>query len=1049
MFHALLRWIAALCLCLPLAASDAPRSLDRFEDLSPWKAVPSDGVSLELGRAQGRGGRGLALRFDFHGKGGYAAISRPLPLVLPANYELAFWIRGECLPNNLEFKLVDASGENVWWVAKRLYDFPLRWTRVVLKKRHVSFAWGPLGGGEPRNLAALELAITAGKGGRGLVELDDLTLRELPPDRPYDRVPLASASSSLAGREPVLDAQGRCGWRTGEAGGWFQADFQVSRSFGGLRLHWDGIPPARVRILGSEDGASWTTLRDITGAQSPVTAVALPEAEARYLRVERLAGVGTSAGTGAGWGLQALDVLPLEAGATPNAFQSAQARSAPRGDYPRGFLGEQTYWTIAGVDGGPDTGLLGEDGTVEAWRGGPSVEPFLWSGGRLSTWSDATCTQSLEKGYLPIPTATRTQALTQGDLTLGVTLLGAGTRKAPVLLARYRLANKGRAPWKGSLFLAVRPYQVNPPLQFLGTPGGVSEIRTLAFKHRTVSVNGRPLLVAETVPDGFGAATSDMGPLAGYLRRGCTPDAPAVEDPVGLASGALRYDLALAPGEVRDLVLAFPHDAAFDGGLPTFAAVFPEVVRAWERKLGAVALDLPDTAAANTLRTCLAHILLSRNGPALQPGTRSYARSWIRDGAMMAAGLLSLGQDAAVREFIEWYAPNLFPDGKVPCVVDERGPDPVPENDSHGQFIYLVGEYYRFTGDRAFLARHWPQARKAAGYLESLIARTSTPEFQTGDKLVFRGLVPASISHEGYAAKPMHSYWDDAFTLLGLKQAAWLAGEMGDAALQARYAALRDAFRRDFLASMRLSMARHSIDYLPGCAELGDFDATSTTVGIAPGGELEALPRPAVEATFERFYRQVVARHQGQGQGKASVYTPYETRCLGTFVHLGWTGRAHELLQYYLEDLRPRAWNQWPEVVQPDPRAPIFLGDLPHAWVGSDYIRSLLSFLVLERGDALVVGAGLDEAWLRSPRGVAVSGLRRPGGDLGFRAKAEGRKVTYHLEGSLTIPPGGLVVAWPLPGTFSRVSIDGAPAAGRGGREVLIARLPATVVMER
>lgn len=1035
MFKTLLGMLAALCLCLPLAASVPPRSLDRFEDLTPWKAVPSDGVSLELGRAQGREGRGLALRFDFHGRGGYAAVSRRLPLVLPANYELAFWIRGECLPNNLEFKLVDASGENVWWVAKRLYEFPSRWTRVVLKKRHVSFAWGPLGGGEPRNLAALELAVTAGKGGRGLVELDDLTLRELPPETPYDRTPIASASSSLPGRAPSLDAQGRCSWRTGEAGGWFQADFQVPRSFGGMRLHWDGAPPPRVRILGSEDGATWTTLREVTGAESPVTAVALPEAEARFLRVER------PAGGAPGWGMRALDVLPLEAGATPNAFQAALARLAPRGDYPRGFVGEQAYWTIAGVDGGPDTGLLGEDGTVEAWRGGASVEPFLWSQGRLSTWSDATCSQSLEKGYLPIPTATRKD----GDLTLGVTLLGTGPRSAPVLLARYRLANGGTAPWKGSLFLAVRPFQVNPPIQFLGTPGGVADIHALDCRDRTVSVNGRPFLVAETAPEAFGAATSDMGPLAGYLRRGCLPGKASAEDPAGLASGALRYDLVLAPGETRDLVLAFPHRAVPAAGLPTFTASFPEAVHTWEATLGAVTLDLPDPAAVNALRTCLAHILLSRNGPALQPGTRSYARSWIRDGAMMAAALLALGQEAPVREFIEWYAPNLFPDGKVPCVVDERGPDPVPENDSHGQFLYLLGEYYRYTGDRAFLARHWPQARKAAAYLEGLIAKTSTPEFQAGEKLVFRGLVPESISHEGYSAKPMHSYWDDAYTLLGLKHAAWLAGELGDAALQAHYGALRDGFRRDFLASMKLSMERHGIDYLPGCAELGDFDATSTTVDIAPGGELESLPRGAVEATFERFYRHVLARRAGEG----NVYTPYETRCLGSFVHLGWTARAHELLGYYLEDLRPRAWNQWPEVVLRDPRAPVFLGDLPHAWVGSDYIRSLLSFLVLERGDALVVGAGLSEAWLRSPGGVAVSGLRRPGGDLGFRAKAEAGKVTYRLEGTLAVPRGGIVVTWPLPGTFGRVSIDGAPVAGRGGKEVTVAQVPATVVMER
>ena len=39
-----------------------------------------------------------------------------------------------------------------------------------------------------------------------------------------------------------------------------------------------------------------------------------------------------------------------------------------------------------------------------------------------------------------------------------------------------------------------------------------------------------------------------------------------------------------------------------------------------------------------------------------------------------------------------WYAPYQFASGKVPCCVDARGADPVPENDSQGEFIYAVAE---------------------------------------------------------------------------------------------------------------------------------------------------------------------------------------------------------------------------------------------------------------------------------------------------------------------------------------------------------------------
>ena len=64
--------------------------------------------------------------------------------------------------------------------------------------------------------------------------------------------------------------------------------------------------------------------------------------------------------------------------------------------------------------------------------------------------------------------------------------------------------------------------------------------------------------------------------------------------------------------------------------------------------------------------------------------------------------------------------------------------------------------------------------KAAVEYIESLRAQRMTDEFgPTGPPrqepgkppvpaLAFRGLVPESISHEGYSAKPMHSFWDHA-----------------------------------------------------------------------------------------------------------------------------------------------------------------------------------------------------------------------------------------------------------------------------------------------
>src|SRR5207342_37556 len=106
--------------------------------------------------AEGASGKALCLDYDFHGVSGYVGLRRALPLDYPADYAFDFRLRGDSPNNNLEFKLVDASGDNVWWVQRANYVFPKEWTQVRYKKRHVSKAWGPSPETELKHSASLE-----------------------------------------------------------------------------------------------------------------------------------------------------------------------------------------------------------------------------------------------------------------------------------------------------------------------------------------------------------------------------------------------------------------------------------------------------------------------------------------------------------------------------------------------------------------------------------------------------------------------------------------------------------------------------------------------------------------------------------------------------------------------------------------------------------------------------------------------------------------------------------------------------------------------------
>ncbi len=166
---------------LLLGVAPSPRAIwhEVFDDPRAWRPVPAEGVGLKLSPAEGKRGKALRLDFDFHGRAGWAAIRREVAIDLPENWELAFGLRGEALANDLEIKLIDGSGENVWWSVRRSLPPPRDWQTIRLKKRHFSFAWGPAGGGEIRHVAALEFAMTARAGGKGWIAIEDLTLTVL------------------------------------------------------------------------------------------------------------------------------------------------------------------------------------------------------------------------------------------------------------------------------------------------------------------------------------------------------------------------------------------------------------------------------------------------------------------------------------------------------------------------------------------------------------------------------------------------------------------------------------------------------------------------------------------------------------------------------------------------------------------------------------------------------------------------------------------------------------------------------------------------------
>ncbi len=1042
-----------------VAATAQEIILEDFEQASGWSRNISDGVTLGLSADKGVTGNAIRIDYEFTGGTGFGGIQKLFPIDLPDNYEFTFWLRAESPANNFEIKFIDSTGNNVWWVNNRNYDFPHAWTKIRIKKRHISFAWGPAEDHDLKRIDRIEFTVASSVGGKGTLWLDDLKFRPLPQETDDWPKPAINASSSARRHRPELAADGSgetfwLSWKGGKQNITF--DFKGRREFGGLHIEWlEGNHAEAFEVCISSDGKKWEKAYSVSLNRGNSSIIRLPEAEAAFLRIDLL-----EPASGRSYGIREIIIPDVMSTITPNDFFMYTARNSPAGSYPDYFSGRASYWTVTGVNGDTKEALISEDGMVEAEKARFSIEPMLKIGNTLLNHSNVQPVQGMGfPGYTGDFVFLPSVEWRYGGITFvtGVSSGGSPNDNSELYIG-YWFENTAEEPVEFEFYLLLRPFQVNPYYQFLNTVGGVGMIKSVSeISKGLISVDGKLVRLTEEY-DSFGASKFDEGSPVEMIGRGEMPVSLSVTDPTGMAGGVIRYRINLEPGESKEIFAVIPYhrilpEAATD--VLTGASVreaFCASADYWNNRTGHIRFDLPSSAdrLIDTWRSNLAYILINRDKAGIQPGSRSYDRSWIRDGSLTSSALLKSGIVSEVREFIEWYAAHQYENGKVPCVVDFRGPDPVPENDSHGQLIYLIREYFNFTGDTAFLRSMNPHVIKAVDYIGSLVAERSTDHFRNGNDSIraYYGLVPESISHEGYSAKPMHSYWDNFFIMKGLKDAVEIQEILMEDEQRERMTLMRDEFRKNLYNSIDLSMKVRGIDYIPGCVELGDFDATSTTIALTPCNELGNLPVPQVYNTFEKYYEFFKKRRDGLLDWVN--YTPYENRLIGSFIMLDQPERAHELIEFLLNDQMPHGWNHWAEVVWRDRRFPGFIGDMPHTWCGSDFINAVRSMFVYENeyDHTLVLAAALCQDWIDAPGGMSVSNLPTWYGDISYSVRKEGNAYRFSITGALNLPRGGVRIRNFNGGAMpSTVTVNGTEVKGYSGRDISVTEIPAEVII--
>ncbi|MFZ0388885.1 MAG: discoidin domain-containing protein, partial [Calditrichia bacterium] len=602
--------IFLLFLLYPFAVT-AERLLDDFETTAGWRTIASDGVEIDTSLADGVKGSAIRLDFNFVSGSGYCGIEKTFPMELPENYQFTFYLKGMDAPvNNLEFKLQDKNGENVWWRNQRDFNFPDEWTKITIKKRDIEFAWGPTADRALKHSHSLQFIIASATGGSGSILIDQLQFEEKPPPNPNPPPPQASASGSFSKAEDIrfiLDDDPRTRWRskTGPESQEIVLDLQEYREFGGLIIDWDSLDyPRSYQVLVSDSGENWETVYRVNRGKGGRSFINLKNAEARFIKLELLQSSRRN-----GYAAGGLYIEDYAFSRDPESFFHEIATRQPRGRYPRYLYNEQSYWTVIGVNNDYREALINSDGMVEVDKKHFSIEPFLFSRGKLLGWHKAESDQKLAEGYLPLPQVTRRY----NDLQLTIRAFAEGRPDSAFLYLSYSVKNTGNGGRSGNLYLAIRPFQVNPPWQFLNIKGGAAPVTHISFDEAGAQVDEK-LIFPLNKPLAFGAAEFDEGGITEYLARDTLPPRREVSDHFHFASAALRYPFHLQPGEEKQFHLLVPFYPENPARPPEFTSpdVFVESRRQavkdfWREKINTVAFRLPASAdkLINTVRSNL------------------------------------------------------------------------------------------------------------------------------------------------------------------------------------------------------------------------------------------------------------------------------------------------------------------------------------------------------------------------------------------------------------------------------------------------------------
>ncbi len=463
--------------------------------------------------------------------------------------------------------------------------------------------------------------------------------------------------------------------------------------------------------------------------------------------------------------------------------------------------------------------------------------------------------------------------------------------------------------------------------------------------------------------------------------------------------------LTLAPGEKTRWVLSINRNGYDDSAPLDWAGAENSrdaAVAYWEKStsLPYDVIRVPDPWVQSVLDTSIRELFQMRyiiNGlPAFFFGPWCYNDYWILDGSFVTEAMAMLGRLEDAGGYADYLLLHQHDDGRIQCISSHWK--------ETGIALVTLNRHARMIRDKAWLARRWPQFRRAVDAIIKLRSLGSSSDPAAPNyRLSPEGFGDGGV---GFTAEYTNNHWLLAGMKAAVEAALWL-GESADArAWQEEYLDFDRAFQKAIVRDAKTD--EHGNRYIP--AVMGPSTPEFPTrgqwafcQGVYPG-RIFAADDPLMLGTLKMMEAREVQGGIVENSGWIGIWPQCGSFYGHDWLWLGKGQKAARLLYAFADHASP-VWNfreESPRQTKPGELFPFTWddgGDMPHVSAAAEFIRLTGHLLAFDRGTELHLLEGLPREWLGPGMVTRLKGLVTPFGPLTLelRIAANGKDATLDI----------------------------------------------------